>query len=85
MTSASRRSRLEPIDIAPERGGVRQPDVRDEHRLGAAEMRVRRHHGLAGRLRLMRERVDERRERVLNLADAPPEVQPEVERDLLVA
>ena len=86
MTSASSRARVEPIDVAAERRGVRQPHVRDEHRLRAAQVRVRRHR-----------RPRRRRSawcasastsvamRALNVGNAAPQVQPEIDGDLLVA
>ena len=55
--------RVEPIDVAPEGGGVREPHVRDQHGLRAAQVRVRRHDGLAGPVGLMDERTHEPRNR----------------------
>ena len=49
ITSASWRAASKPIDVAPKGGRVRQPHVRDEHRLRAPQVRVRRHHGLRRR------------------------------------
>ena len=48
-------------------------------------MRVRRHDSRAGRLRLSRERADHRRKLLLQTGNPPPEVEPQIERHLLVA
>ena len=71
--------------VAPQRRRVRQEEVRDEHRLRAAQVRVRRHQRGAGRLGLIGAGRDERRDRLLQHRNPPPQVQPQVERDLLVA
>ena len=84
MTSAWA-SGVEPLDVTPHRGGVREPRVRDEHGLGTAQMRVRRHHRLPGALCLMRQRLDESSERALHPGDPPAQVQPEIDGHLLVA
>ena len=55
--------------------------MRDEHRLRAAQVRVRRHQRVAGRARPDRASArDERRDRALDLRDAPLQVQPQIER-----
>ncbi len=64
----------QPVDIPPEGGRVGEPNVRDEHRLGAAQVRVRRHHGLAGALGLVGQRVDKSGHRRLQQRDAAPEI-----------
>ena len=59
--------------------------MRDEHRLRRPEMRERRHQRVAGRRRLRRQRVDDARDRALQQRNAPPQIEPQVERHLLVA
>ena len=55
--------------IAAQRRGVRQEEVRDQHRLRAAQVRVRRHQRVARGLGLVGEHRDERRDRALHLRD----------------
>ena len=57
--------RSEPRVIAAKRGGVRQEVVRDEHRLGAAQVRVGRHQRRSGVFRLVGACGDQRRDRRL--------------------
>jgi hypothetical protein len=71
--------------IASQRGRMREKEVRDEHGLGASKVRVRRHQGRGRLLRLIGARADERRQVLLQEWDPPAQVQPQVERDLLVA
>ena len=59
--------------------------MRDQHRLRRAEVRERRHQRVARRRRLRGERVDERRDGALQQRNAPPQVEPQIERHLLVA
>ena len=63
---------------------VRQEHVGDEHGLGTTKMRVRRHHGRAGRRRLMRECRNQISHRHLDGRNPALEVQTEIERHLLV-
>jgi hypothetical protein len=70
--------------IAPQRGAVRQEEMRDEHGLGAAKVRVRRHHRVARRHRLADQYADQRLDGGLEKRDPAFQVQPQVERDLLV-
>jgi hypothetical protein len=64
---------------------VRQEEVGDEHRLGAAKVRVRRHQRRPGALGLPGKSADEGHERVLQQRDAAAEVEPQIERHLFVA
>ena len=71
--------------IAPQRGGVAQQEVRHQHRHGAAQVRVGRHQRVAGLFGLIGERGDGRAQFVLQPRDPAAQVQPQVDRDLLVA
>ena len=59
--------------------------MRDQHRLRRAEVRERRHQRVAGRCRLRGQRGDDARDGALQQRDAAAQVQPQVERHLLVA
>src|SRR5262249_42093742 len=54
-------------------------------RLRRPEVRERRHQRVAGRVRLRGQRADQLYDRALQQWNATPQVQPEIERDLLVA
>ena len=71
--------------IAPQRRDVRQEEMRDQHRLRRAEVRERRHQRVAGRGRLRRQRGDDAGDAALQQRNAAPQVQPQIERHLLVA
>ena len=71
--------------VATQRRRMAQQEVADEHRHGAAHVRVGGHQGLARTLGLIGERGDERPDAGLQRRDATPHVEPEVERHLLVA
>ena len=75
----------EPLDVAPECGGVREPHMCDQHRLGPTQVRVRGHDGLARRLRLVRECLDEPSQRQPNRGNASHQVQPDIDRHLFVS
>ena len=75
----------EPRMIAAERGGVREKEVRDEDRLRAAQVRVGRHQRVAGALGAGRQDLHERDDRLLHRRHAALQVQPQIDRDLLVA
>ena len=75
----------EPVVIAPQRGDVRQEEMRDENRLRRPEVRERGHQRVAGVRRLARERGDTGRHAALQQRDAPSQIEPEIDRDLLVA
>ena len=63
-----------------------EEEMRDEHRLRRAEVRERRHQRVARRRRLRRERVDHARATAaLQQRNPAPQVEPQIERDLLVA
>ena len=76
---------LEPVMIAAQRGGVAQQEVRDQHRHGAAHVRVRRHQRVARPLGLVGKRGDRRPQLLLQQRNAAAQVQPQVDRHLLVA
>ncbi len=59
--------------------------MRDQHRLRGAEVREGRHERVAGGRGLRRQRTDDARDAPLQQRDPPPQVEPQVERDLLVA
>jgi hypothetical protein len=59
--------------------------MRDEHRLGAAQVRVGRHHRVAGGRRLIGEDLDEGLERFLKQRNPPLQIKPQIQRDLLVS
>ena len=77
--------RLQPRVIAAQRRGVAQQEVRDEHRHRAAHVRVRRHQRIAGLLGLIGERGDERAQLLLQQRNAAAQIQPQIDRHLLVA
>ena len=56
---------IQPRVVAPQRGRVRQEEVRDQHRLGASQVRIRRHQRVAGRLRAIGAGGDQCRDRAL--------------------
>ena len=82
--SASARADAEPIVIAPERRDVRQEKMRDEHRLRGPEMREGRHQRVAGRPRLAGQRGNHAFDSALQQRNAAPEIEPQVDRHLLV-
>ena len=71
--------------VAAERGGVRQPVVRDQHRLRAAQVRVGGHQRLARARGLLDERGHEPHELGLQHGNAAPQIEPQIDGDLLVA
>jgi hypothetical protein len=75
----------EALDVAAQRRRVGQPHVRRQHGLRPAHVRVRRHHRVAGELRLRHAGLDHRRQRPPHLGDAPLEIETHVHRHLLVA
>ena len=79
------RDAIEAIDVAADRGRVRQPDMRDEHRLRPAQMRVRRHHRRPARSACSTNAATSAASATLNHGHAAFEVQPEIDGDLLVA
>ena len=83
--SASSRAPREPREVAPQRRRVREEEVRDQHRLRRAEVRERRHQRVAGRRGLRRQRVDDAGDRALQQRNAAPQIEPQIERHLLVA
>jgi hypothetical protein len=72
-------------EIAPQRRRVREEEMRDQDRLRGAEVRERRHQRVARRRGLRRERVDHAGDGALQQRDPPPQVEPQIERNLLVA
>jgi len=77
--------RLQPRMIAPQRRGVGQEKMRDEHRLRRPEVRERRHQGVPRRRRLRRERGDDASDAALQERQASQQVEPQIHRHLLVA
>jgi hypothetical protein len=71
--------------VPAQRRDVRQEEVRDEDRLGASHVRVRRHQRLAGGGRPVEQRPDEGGNRGLELRHAALQIKAHVDRDLLVA
>ena len=63
---------------------MRQPEMRDENRLRAPQMRIGRHRHVAGTLGLAGDRGDEVRDRLLNRRNPPLQIQAQIDRDLLV-
>ena len=78
------RAARKPIVVAPERRHVREKEMRDEHRLRRPEVRERRHQGVVRLAGLPRERRHQPLDCPLEERDAPPQVQAQVERNLLV-
>ncbi len=76
----------QPVVVAPQRRDMRQKEVRHEHGHRAPKMRVGRHDSRAGRFRLAsRARRRPRRAAVCSTGNPPPEIEPQIQRDLLVA
>ena len=71
--------------VAPERRDMGQKEMRDEHGLSRPEMRERRHQGIGGGRGLPCQRGNDASESLLKERDAPPEVEAQIHRDLLVA
>ena len=76
----------EPIEVAPERRRVREEEVRDQHRLRRTEVRERRHQRVArpcaawsasAAITCAHQPLQQR--------DAAPQIEAQIERDLLVA
>ena len=84
--SASSRAPCEALVVAPQRRGVREEEMRDEHRLRRPEVRERRHQRVAGRRRpAPRAPRRTRATAALQQRNAPAQIEPQVERHLLVA
>ena len=83
--SASCIAARQAIVVAAQRGGVRQKEVRHQHRLRLAQVRVRRHQRLAGVRGAIGERGHDLGHGALQHRDLPPQIEPQVERHLLVA
>ena len=64
---------------------VCQDEMGYQDRLGAPQVRVGGHQGQSSGRRLMGQHGDQRGERRLQLGDPPPEIQPQVERHLVIA
>ena len=77
--------RAEARVVTPQRRRVGEEEVRRQHRLGAPQVRVGRHEHGPGPIRLRRQRRHQIHERALQHRQAPAEIEPQVERDLLVA
>ena len=63
---------------------MREEEVRHQDRHGPPEMCVRRHHRIAGRCCLFRERVDYQCQLPLQQRDPTPQIQAQIDRHLLV-
>ena len=79
------RHRGDALGVAAERGRVRQEPVRGEHGLRAPQMRVGRHQRVAGLLGLRDERRDDAHDQAIDRDQPPPQVEPQIDADLLVA
>ena len=71
--------------VAPERRGVGEKEVRHEHGLRRPKMREGRHQRVARGGRLRRQRRDDAANASLQARDAPEQIQPQIDRHLLVA
>ena len=80
LASRPRETRM----IASQRGNMRQKEMRDEHRLRAPQVRIGRHQRGAARARPPGQRRDHRAQLFLKKRNAPPKIQAQVERNLLV-
>ena len=76
---------LQPVRIAQRHLHIRQQPMRNKHRLGPLQMRVARHHGLAGLARLFHQRLRPRCKPVHGESDLFAHEEPQVRRDLFVA
>ena len=76
---------LETIDVAAQRRCMGEKKMRDQHRLRTPQVRVRGHQRTACALRLIGACRNHLRQRLLQQRNAPAQVQPQVERHLLVA
>ena len=84
--SASSRAPREPREVAAQRRDVREEEMRDQHRLRRPEVRERRHQRVAGRCAPgRRARRSTARDRALQQRNAAAQVEPQIERHLLVA
>ena len=77
--------RVEPLVIAPQRCRMREKEMRDQHRLGRTEVCEGRHDRISGAGCLPRQRGDDALDTALHQRNAPPQVQAEIQGDLLVA
>jgi hypothetical protein len=71
--------------IAPKRGGVRQEEMCNHHRLRTTQVCVGRHQRVAARLGLTTEHANEIDDSLLDLRHASLQVEAEIERHLFVA
>ena len=71
--------------IAAQRRRVREKEVGDQHRLRPPQVRVRRHDRIARGHRLIAEHLNQRFDRLLQQRHAALEIQPQIQRHLLVA
>ena len=71
--------------VAAQRRHVAQQKVRHQHGHRATQVGVRGHERIARLLGLIRQRRNESPDESLKQRDAPPEIQPEIDRHLLVA
>ena len=75
----------QPLVIAPQRRGVAEQEVADQHRHRTTHVGVGRHQRVAGAVGLIGQRRDHGAHPGLQQRNAPPQVETEVERHLLVA
>ena len=75
---------VESIDVPFERRRVREEEVGDEDRLRRTEVRERRHQRVFCLRGAVRERRDDLPHQTLQHQDAPPQIEAEIDRDLLV-
>ena len=74
-----------PLVIAPQRGHVREEEVRHQDGLRGAEVRERGHERVAGRGRLVHQSGDHAGDPALQQRNVTHQVEPQIERHLLVA
>jgi hypothetical protein len=78
------RHRGDALGVAAERGRVRQEPVRGEHGLRAPQMGVGRHQRVAGLLGLRDQRRDDAHDQAIDRDQPAPQVEPQIDADLLV-
>ena len=79
------RAIVQPRDVPQNHLHICEQPMRHQHRLGPLQMRVARHHGIAGLFRLLQQRFCPSLQCVDNQSDLLPHIQPQVGRDLFVS
>ena len=80
-----RRAILQPRGIAQQHLHIRLQPMRHQHRLRALQMRIARHHRIAGRVRQLNQRISPCRQPFNDQPDLFAHIQAQVRRNLLVA